>query len=268
MELLQTRITALTNMTYETKSHIFALLVPEKYQSIAHYSVGKMIVLTDKDFIFRITTVLRLEVGSQLILFDRMHHILCKIIEIHKKEIHCLIKERSENGHYLPEVTCIVPLLKREALETVVDSLTQLGATTIQLITTQKTHRSKLDQKEFDRLQRIIIAAAEQSKNYRFPILKKAEPLMAIGYNGAEETTIFLDPDGNACFDTITKIIALKLKKITLMSGPEGDLTAQEKAFLHEKNVIFMALTPTILRAEQAAALSLGIIRSAFNTRP
>ena len=40
------------------------------------------------------------------------------------------------------------------------------------------------------------------------------------------------------------------------------DLTEQEKNLLQDQGFLFCALTPTILRAQQAVALSAGLIRS------
>ena len=51
-------------------------------------------------------------------------------------------------------------------------------------------------------------------------------------------------------------------KQISLMVGPEGDLTMDEKELLKERDVQFLCLTPTVLRAQQAVAVSLGIFRS------
>ena len=44
--------------------------------------------------------------------------------------------------------------------------------------------------------------------------------------------------------------------------GPEGDLTLEEKAYLKQLGFVFCALTPTVLRAQQAVALGLGVLRS------
>ncbi len=250
-------------MKHELTSHIFALHI----QPVPESTPGGTITISNKDFYFRIVTVLRLNAGAPLILFDHNHHLTCTIDEITKKDIRLTVNKRDENDRYSPEITCIVPLLKREALETLIDSLTQLGATTIQMTTTQKSHRTKLDQKEFDRLERIMIAAAEQSKNYNYPLLKKVESLMNIPFDTAKTPTLFLDPEGDNCFALVSKLKSAPPQSITLIIGPEGDLTPQEKAFLVQKKVMFMALTPTILRAEQAAAVALGIMRSTFNKK-
>lgn len=251
-------------MKKETTTHVFALLAPPEIVP-SQFNQGAMLFITHKDFYFRIVTILRCSVGSTIIIFDRAYHLECEIRAITKKEIQCIIVKKTSNNHNLPEIRCIIPLLKREALETLIDSLTQLGATSIELISTQKTHRSKIDQKELDRLERIVGAAAEQSKNYRFPLIKKAESLLSVSFE--KTTTLFLDPEGLNCFELLKKISSQYHQSITLIIGPEGDLAPHEKDFLREKNVIFMALTPTILRAELAAAVVLGAVRSFFNNK-
>jgi len=52
------------------------------------------------------------------------------------------------------------------------------------------------------------------------------------------------------------------------MIGPEGDLTAQEKELLKERGVQFLRLTPTILRAQQAVVVAMGIFRSLLPVHP
>lgn len=52
---------------------------------------------------------------------------------------------------------------------------------------------------------------------------------------------------------------------IIACAGPEGDLTYEEKMQLTEDGFAFCALTPTVLRAQQAIAIGLGAIRSYLN---
>jgi 16S rRNA U1498 N3-methylase RsmE len=49
-----------------------------------------------------------------------------------------------------------------------------------------------------------------------------------------------------------------------MINGPEGDFTLEEKELLKKHNFIAAQLTPTILRAQQAVAISLGVVRSFF----
>ena len=52
------------------------------------------------------------------------------------------------------------------------------------------------------------------------------------------------------------------------MIGPEGDLTMQEKDLLKERDVQFLRLTPTVLRAQQAVAVSMGILGYSDRSSP
>ena len=57
-------------------------------------------------------------------------------------------------------------------------------------------------------------------------------------------------------------ISELKLtSKIFLLWGPEGDLTSTEKQQVLTAGFQFSKLTPTVLRASQAVAVGLGLIR-------
>ena len=46
------------------------------------------------------------------------------------------------------------------------------------------------------------------------------------------------------------------------MIGPEADLSTEEKNLLLKEYFSFVKLTPTVLRAYQAAGIALGIFRS------
>ncbi|PKN03448.1 hypothetical protein CVU75_02160, partial [Candidatus Dependentiae bacterium HGW-Dependentiae-1] len=49
---------------------------------------------------------------------------------------------------------------------------------------------------------------------------------------------------------------------ILLLVGPEGDLTEEEKGAISRAGVQFCKLTPTVLRAMQATAVGMGVVRS------
>ena len=51
-----------------------------------------------------------------------------------------------------------------------------------------------------------------------------------------------------------------------MLVGPEGDLTHEEKQFVDDHGFIFCKLTPTIMRAHQAVAVGLGVLRSMLRT--
>lgn len=251
-------------MNPSSEKHVFALIWNNPEYVLSSCKINTTITIVNPDICHRIQTILRLSIHDQIILFDHKDHILVEISSITKKQITGAIQEVAPNTINKPEITCAIPLLKREALEVAMDALTQLGATTIQLIITQKIHRSAFGSKELERLQRVIWAGAEQSKNFSFPLLKPPLTIEAFVKSVEQKETfsIFFDPQGVAAFNLLSKIKKEPYNKIILIVGPEGDLTEQEKKVLIHNNVSFMALTPTILRAEQAAALGLGLMRT------
>lgn len=252
------------SMDRTSEKHIFSLIWHKPEHPLSLFKPKGSLTIDDPDLYHRIQSILRLKEHNQFILFDQKNHIDVEITAISKKQIIVMVQETNRNKIYLPEIVCAMPLLKRESLESSMDTLTQLGASTIQLITTKKMHRSSLGSKEFERLQRIIWASAEQSKNFAFPTLNQPLPLETLlkPVDQKKNFTIFFDPQGEPASTLVAKIKSDTYTKLLLIIGPEGDLTQEEKKLLIHHNVTFAALTPTILRAEQAAALGLGLLRS------
>jgi RsmE family RNA methyltransferase len=153
-------------------------------------------------------------------------------------------------------------LLKREALEQAIYSAVELGVNKVQLLITEKVQRN-WQVKELERLKHIMIAAAEQSKCFAIPQLLEPVPLLDVPLSGS---TVFFDPEGEALADVLIKDLYQKqIDSLTVVIGPEGDLTESEKFYLQKQQALFICLTPTILRAQQAVALGVGILRSFFS---
>jgi RsmE family RNA methyltransferase len=235
------------------KSHEFSLYV----QELGPIEQG--ITLVDQQIIHRVMQVLRLQKNERVILFNRQWHANLQISLLTKTQITFSPAQKIANISFRPYITCFIPVLKKEALEHAVYCATELGATQIQLFQSMKTR--VWQDRELDRLQKIIIAAAEQSKNFAFPDINKPQPLRdLIPSIGQRNLTIFFDPEGMRVTELLPRLTTAS--HINLLVGPEGDLVDDEKAILKDNNVFFCSLTPTILRASQAAVLGLGLIRS------
>lgn len=157
-----------------------------------------------------------------------------------------------------------MPLLKREAFEEALYSLTELGAHTIQPLLTKKTVRLFGAEREMTRCQKILRAAAEQSKQFVIPTLLPIIPLdlWLLKPSLPDTIKIFFDPEGLPLYQVIETMKQKKGSTIIACAGPEGDLTYEEKLMLNDQGFLFCALTPSILRAQQAVAVGLGSLRS------
>lgn len=217
----------------------------------------------DEVLVHRLITVLRLQKGDNIILFDSHYHIKCSIVDFdYKKSITIEIYEIEHNQSLSPNITWLLPLLKREAFEEAIYVLTAMGVQDIQPIITQKTHKFGFEKQE-NRLKRIMIAAAEQSKQFILPNMHPIIPLEFWFSKRIENTVqVFFDVSGVSLKNFIDLVQLEHFNRIIALVGPEGDLTNGEKMALASNNFIFCTLTKTILRSEQAITVALGALRS------
>lgn len=236
--------------------HTFALHIPHL---TSHDIASKQIIVKDKLLYHRLINVLRFKPGDSCIVFDKYMHCTARLESINKKDTLSFVLEScSTNQELTPHITFLLPLLKREAFEQLLYSLVEIGVNDIQIVITHKCHRQSLTPKEFERAQQIMIAAAEQSKNFAFPNLYKPQSLEALLEQMTARCKLFFDPQGKK----IGPILQEEKKSYALLIGPEGDLTQEEKIVAEKSGFDAICLTPTVLRAQQAGALAAGIIRS------
>jgi len=246
----------------QSNVHEFAFFIPSLSSTHKQTAIGSLYTLQDKILIPRITTVLRLSIGETCIFFDRLMHMRVQLATVHKKELVFTIIESHSNTLLKPRVTCIVPLLKKDDLGDAITTITACGVNAIQLVTTAKVQRAWGGAQELERLERLVIASAEQAKWYGLPTLHPPIPLKDALEKERSSFRLFFDPTGKPLRSIITHLYEEQPSSICLIIGPEGDLTHEEKNMLHKNNIPFCALTPTILRAHLAITVATGIIRS------
>ncbi len=242
-----------------SQPHEFAL-----YYEAAFKDLGPVdeILIDDKDLIHRITRVLRIKKGEQLILFNREWHALLRITDVDRKSISLQVISVEKNKHYSPTITFLLPVLKRDALAQAVYSVVETGVNELQLMQTEKVQRKWGGEKERERLERICIAAAEQSKNFAFPLIKEpitlADALQAVP---PDAFCFYGNPEGNH----FREINGITPDHFVLTCGPEADFTSTEKVQLQAASFQALHLTPTILRAETAALCLSSVFRTVFS---
>jgi 16S rRNA (uracil1498-N3)-methyltransferase len=238
-----------------TTAHEFALFVPALTNQ-------PTLEITDTDLVNRIAHVLRMEPGSYCVLFDVHQALKVQITQITKKAVTATVVSRLPITPITPSITLLLPILKREAFEEALYAMTELGVNKVQPITTAKTQSSWGSEKDYQRAQRIFIAAAEQSKQFALPVLEKVKPLAQV-LETHQGSALLFDAAGKPLKEVLNQLSA---GPVTCLIGPEGDLTPQEKELVASKGFVPCALTPTVLRAQQAAVLGVGVIRSWFKT--
>lgn len=244
------------------EKHEFALFVESLSVLVKSVRLEQDLVISDETLFHRIKTVLRLVSGDRIVFFDSKVSVNCILTDfIGKKQVRCVVNQKKIHTALLPRVTFLLPVLKRDDFEQALYALTEVGVTTIQLVLTQKTRTAWSGQKELERAQRIIISAAEQSKNFSYPELK-APISLSLALDISASAKIFFDPNGVSAFSCAQQLRDKHPDHIVLLVGPEGDLSKEEKKIVFAQEFLLCALTPTILRAVQAAGLGAGLVRS------
>lgn len=240
-------------------AHLFALWYASELSS-----KQTEFVLSDEVLVNRISVILRLRVGEQLMLFNRQMHSLVTIISISKKAITVRCESVHKNKIYSLTITVLLPLLKKDDLATAITQLVACGISAIQLIITDNAQRSWGGDAEYERLERLIIASAEQAKQFAVPLLHK--PILLQDAIVHHKTLIVGDPLGTP-FKHIMQKLPDTLRECALLVGPEADFTIQEKKLLESSGALHCSLTPTVLRSYLAVTLLAGALRSWYSVR-
>lgn len=240
-------------------SHCFALHVTSLNLTKLADSVCKIDKSLDAQLIHRIYSILRLKENERVILFNETHYALVLLKKISPRELILYFEEIQPHVSLDPSVTWWLPLLKKEAFEQALYTLTEMGAQSIIPIRTQKSSHKWGTSKEYDRARAIMIAAAEQSKQFLIPKLEPVQELLQC--KADSEVKVFFDASGKPFIQSL-KEQNISTQSIIACSGPEGDLTTDEKNYLKMQGFVFCKLTKTVLRAQQAVALGLGILRT------
>lgn len=235
--------------------HQFAFYYPE----LNDFKNETQLTIDDKALVRRIINVLRIAIGDTLILFDDSFHAEAKVVESKKNKVIVELGSLKNNEVLKPNIVVGLPLLKKDAMSVALYNCVELGATQVQLLLTEKSQHSWKSH-DRERLERVVIAAAEQSKN--FAMTEILEPVPLTEWCSSDDTIFWMDVDGAPLTEIISSKNISNFDSVKLLVGPEGDFTSGEKKLLSESNTKVFKLTPTVLRSIQALSVALGYVRS------
>jgi len=245
--------------------HIFSCFVPN-LQTYVKPDLNT-VSISDSSLWRRIISVLRIEVGEQVILFDNTIHLIFTPDQRcyqTKNVLSGTINSVTQHQQLKPTINLFQAITKKSTFEKIVYSSAQLGIATIIPLLSKKIHRPlTFDTKYNDRIKSIMIAACEQSKQYVLPTLAPCITLDQIDtIIKPNEFSIWLDLHGKP-LTTVIKEVALKeFSSINVIIGPEADFNDQERQLLQDLSLKQVLLTSTTLRSEDAVLVGIGYLRT------
>ncbi len=205
-------------------------------------------VIVDRDIVHQVTRVLRLREGDFLLLQNQAgEEAEVEITDQTDLKLWVEVKKvvKNERGAE-KEVALYCAILKRENFELVVQKATEIGITKIIPLLTERTVKTGLN---FERLEKIIKEAVEQSGRASAPELSPITSFTNAIENVHPDTTLFFDEHGE-------KFEPIESNTISIFIGPEGGWSPSEKELAKEKGLALASLGTTTLRGETAAIIA------------
>lgn len=217
----------------------------------------KTFTITDQEEIHHIRDVLRLKSNDTFTCFNgNGEEADVKILEIYKNEImvETIALRRVESVGPQIILACAIP--KKSKFEWIIEKATELGASEIFPLLTQRTEiklSSQQAEKKQQRYLTVAVNAAKQSKRLTIPTIHEPMTLTSCLKQLPPETAVFIPCLIGERRELREVIQEKKAECYCFLIGPEGDFTNQEVAAAVESGAIPVSLGKTVLKVETAA---------------
>jgi 16S rRNA (uracil1498-N3)-methyltransferase len=225
------------------------------------YSKSLSLNLTDKldkSQSHYVSKVMRLKEKEVFSLFNSSGEWEAKIANINKSIVEFNVTKQLRQKENTIDLWLAFSPIKSNYFNFMIQKATELGVTKFLPIIFERTIVRKINK---ERLEKVIIEAAEQSNRITVPSIEEPQKLKS-----------FLNKDMDLIFtDLNTTNTKIDIKKLTtkptcVIIGPEGDFSEEEREeILKFSGVQPIKINENILRSETAVISALSIINYAIN---
>ena len=218
-----------------------------------------MVDKLDKSQSHYLTKVMRIKENEVFSLFNKNGEWEAKILNISKSLVEFNIIKQLRQKEYPKELWLAFSPIKSNYFNFMIQKATELGVTKFLPIIFDRTIVRKINK---ERLEKVIIEAAEQSNRINVPSIEEPRSLKEFLSNQKIDL-IFTDLN--------SQNKKLDLEKLTsnptcVIIGPEGDFSEEERGeILTFKHVKPIKINENILRSETAAISALSILSYLIN---
>ena len=212
----------------------------------------------DKSQSHYVSKVMRIKENEVFSLFNNGGEWEAKILGITKSIVKFNVMKQLRQKENFKELWLAFSPIKSNYFNFMIQKATELGVTKFLPIIFDRTIVRKINK---ERLEKVIIEAAEQSNRINVPDIEQPQTLESFLKNDMDLIFTDLNASNNK----------IDLKKITasptcVIIGPEGDFSEEEREeILNFKGVQPIKINENILRSETAVISALSIINYAIN---
>ena len=225
------------------------------------YSKSLSLNLTDKldkSQSHYVSKVMRLKEKEVFSLFNSSGEWEAKIANINKSIVEFNVTKQLRQKENTIDLWLAFSPIKSNYFNFMIQKATELGVTKFLPIIFERTIVRKINK---ERLEKIIIEAAEQSNRLTVPSIEDPQKLKSFLNNDMD--LIFTDLN---TANTKIDIKKLTIKPTCVIIGPEGDFSEEEREEILKFNGVQpIKINENILRSETAVISALSIINYAIN---
>jgi 16S rRNA (uracil1498-N3)-methyltransferase len=209
-----------------------------------------------------VARVLRLGPGAELVLFDGSGgEYPATVVEQDKRKVVVGLGEKRDVDLESPlQITLAQGISKGERMDYTIQKAVELGVSRIVPLATERSVvnlKGERLEKKMAHWQGVIISACEQCGRNTLPALLPQRTLETWLQNGVTGTGLLLDHRAELTVGSIAETV-----NITLLIGPEGGLSQQEREGALAAGYQGLRLGPRVLRTETAALTALAALQS------
>ena len=204
-----------------------------------------------------ISKVMRVKVNQVFSLFNSSGEWEAKILNISKNVVEFNITKHLRQKENIKELWLAFSPIKSNYFNFMIQKATELGVTKFLPIIFDRTIVRKINK---ERLEKVIIEAAEQSNRINVPKIEEPQKLKHFLSN--EMDLIFTDINTSNTKINLKKLTA---KPTCVIIGPEGDFSEEERVEILKFNGVQpIKINENILRSETAVISAISIINYAI----
>ena len=224
------------------------------------------IILNDSLQLHHLRDVLRIKPSEKVVVFDNSgNEYIVLVVEVGPLSAKLELIERKIHDDSGIKITVACAIPKHARMDDIIDKLTQLGVECIIPLETERVIVKLNKQKKLERLARwknIALSAAKQSQRNKLPVVKPICGLKDAILN-ADDFDLKLIPTLEDNRKTLKVIFAnaVKINRVMVLIGPEGDFTPSEVALAKDSGFLPTSLGKQVLRVDTAAIAVVSFIK-------
>ena len=215
--------------------------------------------LLSKEHTHYLVNVMRAKRGANVNFFNKNGEWLSEIVFLEKDRVEVKFLSKIKENTNTLNTELAICLVKKNAMEIILQKATELGIRKIIPIISERTEVKEIN---FERANRIVIEATEQSNQLEPPEI--SEILKLKDFLNINRNKIFF-ADINSDY-SLEKKDFKEGETVTVLVGPEGDFSPTERELiLNDSTIVAFSLSKNILRTDTAVISAISLVNFITN---